>query len=113
MTYFGFGLADGMFPSACVIARREMDPRTEQMAIESATPCLNPSHAETIRAARERYGLDLTIPARAPIVRLAVGDSLIVMGVSGLPRLEGRHEYTHDEIEAAQFRFGHYFVTAP
>jgi hypothetical protein len=32
------------------------------------------------------------------------------MGVRGLPRLEGRHEYTEEEIAAATFSFSEYTV---
>lgn len=52
----------------------------------------------------------MPIPQKAPVVALKKGDRLLVMGVSGLPRLEGRHEYTAEEVAAAKFRFGLYTV---
>jgi hypothetical protein len=55
--------------------------------------------------AQSRFGLDLEIPPKAPVVALVDGDVLITMGVAGLPRLEGRHEYTEAEIAAARFSF--------
>lgn len=33
------------------------------------------------------------------------------MGVSGLPRLEGRHEYTQAEIDGAKFDFSLWTVS--
>lgn len=112
-TFFGFGLADGMFPAGeCTIARRDLTPDEARAVIEQGVvPCLNPSHALTIGVMRERFGVNVPIPERAPIVALKSGDRLLVMGVSGLPRLEGRHEYTAEEITAAKFRFGLYTVS--
>ncbi len=106
--YFGFAIADSMFPAFCRIEKRQLTPELAKHGIEHATPCLNPSH---IAAMRERFGLDVAIPEKAPIVSLQPGDSVIVMSVRGLPRLEGRHEYTPEEIAAASFAFSEYEVT--
>jgi hypothetical protein len=106
-TYFGFGLADNMFPIACTLTRRELTPEeVRSIVADGIEPCLNPSHAETIRVMRERFGIHVAIPTKAPIAALQPGDRLIVMAVTGLPRLEGRHEYTETEIRGAKFRFG-------
>ncbi len=113
-TYFGFGLADNMFPAGqSTIRRRDLTPEEAKAVVRAGVePCLNPSHALTIGAMRTRFDIDVRIPEKAPIAKLAVGDRLLVMGVSGLPRLEGRHEYTAEEIEGAKFRFGLYTVEA-
>lgn len=106
-TFFGFGMADNMFPAACTITRRELTPEEARIIIaQGVEPCLNPSHAETIRVMRERFEIHVAIPAKAPLAALQPGDRLIVMAVSGLPRLEGRHEYTAAEVQGANFRFG-------
>lgn len=109
--YFGFGIADSMFNGNVTVERTELAPMVARSLIETAAkeerlqPCLNPSHAETIRVMRERYGIEVPIPTKAPVVGLSIGDSLLVMAVSGLPRLEGRHEYTKEEVDSAKFRF--------
>ena len=60
-----------------------------------------------------RYGIDVAIPETAPQVKLTAGDSLLVMGVRGLPRLDAtRHEYTDAEIASASFAFSLYTVQA-
>lgn len=41
---------------------------------------------------------------------LAVGDSVVVMGVRGLPRLTDRHEYSEEEVAQATFEFHEYTV---
>lgn len=110
-TYFGFGIADSMFPAeSCMISR---DPLSESEARKivaaGVVSCLNPSHAATVAVMQAR-GLDVSIPAVAPKVALAVGDRVIVLGVRGLPRLEGRHEYTTDEIAGATFALSMYRV---
>jgi len=113
-TYFGFGIADNMFPEGVINIRRNSLTTDEACEIiaseEGLVACLNPSHALTINVMRERFGINVPIPERAPIVALVKGDRLLVMGVSGLPRLEGRHEYTAEEIASAKFRFGLYTV---
>jgi len=106
-TYFGFGMADNMFPAECSVSRRELTPEEARAVIaEGVEVCLNPSHALTIGVMRERFAIDVAIPAKAPFASLKSGDRLLVMAVSGLPRLEGRHEYTPEEIANAKFRFG-------
>jgi acyl-CoA synthetase (NDP forming) len=115
MMYFGFALADSMFamtPDGTNIRRERLTPETVRSLAEEGrlTPCLNPSHAATISAMRERYGIDVAIPATPPRVSLDVGDSVVVMGVRGLPRLTDRHEYTEQEIASATFSFSVYTV---
>lgn len=106
-TYFGFGMADNMFPASCSASRRELSSDEAKILIEAGVePCLNPSHKETIRVMTDRFEIEVAIPEKAPIVSLKAGDRLLVLAVSGLPRLEGRHEYTPEEVGAAKFRFG-------
>ena len=45
------------------------------------------------------------------VVALAAGDVLLVLSVTGLPRLTDRHEYTEAEITGASFRFGLWTVS--
>ncbi len=112
-TYFGFGLADNMFPQSCNLNRRELTPAEAKRLIEGDIAlCLNPSHTATIAAMNGRYGIFCEIPQKAATINLQPGDALLVMGVVGLPRLEGRHEYTQQEIDAAKFRFGLWTVSA-
>lgn len=110
-TYFGFALASGMFNGDCSIQRQvlEMNDETKSM-IESASNCCNASHSGTVEAAEKRFGLSLEIPEKPPIVSMSAGDSLIVMGVRGLPRLTDRHHYTPEEVEGATFEFVKYSV---
>ncbi len=111
-TFFGFGIAPSMFPSDCEISTRELTPEQAKAIIaEGVEPCLNPSHKASIDAMQSRFGIEVAIPAKAPIVKLGLGDRLLVMGVSGLPRLEGRHEYTVEEIAGAKFNFSLWTVT--
>jgi hypothetical protein len=109
--FFGFALADSMFRGNVTIARRELSVGEVHGRVGSGVvSCCNPSHAATIAAMRERYGIDVPIPEMPPRVELAAGDRVIVMGVRGLPRLTERHEYTPEEIAQATFRFAEYLV---
>ena len=110
--YFGFAIADGMFTDDCTICRRKLTADEVRMMAEvgELTPCLNPSHQATISAMRQRYQIDLQIPEAPPKVEIGPGDTLVVMGVRGLPRLTDRHEYTDAEIATATFSFSEYTV---
>ena len=100
-----------MFAGNCSIERKSLDvEQVRELVAQGITPCLNPSHAATIAAMRERFGIDVPIPAAPPQVTLGVGDAVVVMGVRGLPRLTDRHEYTSEEIEKATFAFSIYTV---
>ena len=111
-TYFGFALAAGMFDGGGSVAFRQVEVDEAKRLVESTTvdgslqSCCNPSHVPTIDAMRSRFGIDVSIPEKAPFAKLGVGDQLIVMGVRGLPRLQdGRQEYTEEEIASATFTF--------
>lgn len=105
--YFGFAVADGMFPNERTELVREIVSveRVREFVAAGVIPALNPSHTATIAAMRTRYGLEVAIPERAPMVSLLEGDQLIVMSVRGLPRREGVAEYTQAEIDGATFVF--------
>ena len=105
--YFGFAVADSMFQGDVEVSRSELDLDAVKFLIrKGVVPCLNPSHIATINAMKERYGIDVEIPEKAPQVMLDVGDRLIVMSVRGLPRLDAtRHEYSQEEIDGAAFKF--------
>ena len=112
VTFFGFALADSMFAGDCSIVRTKITHEEVKKMAENGEliPCLNPSHAATIAAMRKRFGIEVAIPETPPQVTLSMGDSLIVMGVRGLPRLTDRHEYSTEEIDAATFTFSKYTV---
>lgn len=112
-TFFGFALADSMFAGvgACTITRRPLS--VEQVAAKVAdgvVSCCNPSHTATIDVMSSRFGLHVEIPETPPRATLARYDSVIVMGVRGLPRLTDRHEYTTEEVAKATFEFSEYTV---
>lgn len=131
--YFGFAIADGMFLDAgekdcnCgeneeienvtvyrdSISSDEIKSFLSSLLKENLVICLNPSHVATVNAGKvlfpEFFG-EIKIPEKAPIVKLENGDRLVVMSVRGLPRLEGRHEYTDEEINRCIFKFSVYTV---
>lgn len=110
MMCFGFALADSMFGGNCDIRRTVLTAEEVKAMEKELVPCLNPSHKATIDAMRSRFGIDVAIPETPPKVALNTGDSIVVMGVRGLPRLTDRHEYTEEEIAAATFSFSKYTV---
>jgi len=100
-----------MFSGNCTISRRELSIEEVKILVaQGVESCCNPSHSATIKAMRSRFGIDVKIPETPPRVALGTGDSVIVMGVRGLPRLTDRHEYTEEEIASATFNFAMYTV---
>jgi len=113
MLYFAFAIADSMFPALCTVVRTPLNDIATGNILrlsKDVVYALNPSHKPTIDAAIERFGLPIQIPEKAPIVTLKKGDKIIVMSVRGLPRMEGRHEYTTEEIANATFAFAIWVV---
>jgi len=104
--YFGFAFSASMLPSGLVNLRKQ-DLTVEQVRemIPSCEMCLNPFHRATVDAACSRFDLPISIPDRPARISLGVGDSVVVMQVRGLPRLQDRREYTDEEIENANFSF--------
>ncbi len=101
-----------MFPSVCSIRKEELTPEAAKAVVaEGVVPCLNPSHKASIDAMQSRFGISLEIPAKAPQVVVGIGERALVMGVLGLPRLEGRHEYTEQEVANAKFAFALFTVS--
>jgi hypothetical protein len=103
-----------MFADGTTVTRKVVNVETvRRLVAAGVTPAINPSHKATIDAMTSRYGIEISIPEVAPKVALNTGDQMIVMSVRGLPRLEGRHEYTDEEIEAATFEFSVWEVLFP
>ena len=106
--YFGFALADSMFTDGLITRRTLPIDEVKSLVNTGVESCCNPSHGATIDAMNTRFGLGVAIPATPPRVSLQDGDSVIVMGVRGLPRLTDRHEYTDEEVAGATFVFSLY-----
>lgn len=110
-TYFGFALGDSMFSGDVTIHRQPLtETQVRREVARGVICCCNHSHAATIHAMQARFEIDVQIPTEPPRVSLMGGDSIIVMGVRGLPRMTDRHEYTHEEIAQATFQFAKYTI---
>jgi len=109
--FFGFALADSMFAGDCTIRRTSLSINEVKSIIEQGVEsCCNPSHLASIDAMRTRFGIGVPIPEVPPKVVVGAGDSILVMGIRGLPRLTDRHEYTSEEVASATFSFNLYTV---
>jgi len=110
-TYFSLAIADNMFTGNVLIQRCELSPTEVKKLVEhGVVSCCNPSHNAVLNVLRARF--DITVPAAEtpPRVELVPGDSIIVLGVRGLPRLTDRHEYTDEEVAFASLTFSMYSV---
>ena len=111
-TFIGLAFADSMVPAECSATRRPLTVEQVREMLPDTVSCCNPSHSNTLEALRGKHGIEVEIPEKAPKVALGVGDSIIVMSVRGLPRLEGNAQYTDDQIALATFAFGIWTVTS-
>jgi hypothetical protein len=112
-TYFGFAIADGMFPSECSTTRWALELADAKVVISNGVvSCLNSSHEATV-VAMKSLGLNVGIPAEPPKISLRLGDRMLVMSVRGLPRLTENRHYTEEEVSKATFVFGLWQVLPP
>lgn len=110
-TFFGFAVGDSMFTGPCTIIRRPLTvDEVKNLVAQGVESCCNPSHRATIAGMRSRFGIDVPIPDIPPRIVLNHGDSIVVMGTRGLPRMVDRHEYSEEEIAKADFSFSMYTV---
>lgn len=106
-TYLGLSFSASMLPAGQVeMVKTDLTIDEVHEAIEAGVEvCFNPSHQATIDALWEKHGIEVAIPETPPRISLQNGDAIIVLQVRGLPRLTDRHEYTDEEIQAANFSF--------
>lgn len=110
--FFGFALANGMFVGNCEIRRRVLDVEEAKRIIDQGVEsCLNRFHTATVDAMHQRFDIKVDIPETPLNVLLKTGDSILVMGIQGLPRLTGdRRHYTDEEVALATFEFVLYTI---
>ncbi len=113
MKFFGFAIGDSMFPDNCLITKKALDTKalSDHLSDPNLQSCCNPSHKATIDVMEKKFGLTVAIPETPPRIALSSGDSIIIMGVRGLPRMTDRHEYSAEEIANAVFSFSIYTVS--
>jgi len=106
MKYVGLAFSLSMLEvMPCDLNVMPVTPEEVKAEMPELQSCCNPSHNATLIALREKFGIEVPVPATPPRVTLTDGDSIIVLQVSGLPRLTDRHEYTPEEIDRAKFSF--------
>jgi len=66
----------------------------------------NPTHQTTIAALAAKHDIVVPVPERAPMIKLAPGDKLIVMSARFPRRLNEGETWTQEEVMATTFAFG-------
>lgn len=110
-TYFGFAIADSMFPQNCSIMRKPLNTEEFVCFLRSGVvSCCNGSHQATVDVLNQilkPFAVHVDIPQSPPQVKLEKsGDSIVVLSVRGLPRLTDNRHYTQEEIASATFVYG-------
>lgn len=106
-TYIALAMADSMF---AVDARLVRNPLTvdevKEIVAAGVVSGFNPSHQTTIQALAQKHDIVVPVPDRAPMIKLAVGDRLVVMSARFPRRLAEGETWTQEEVNATTFAFG-------
>lgn len=109
--YAGFNIADSMFDGDCTIQRKVINAEQfKGFCGPDVIAVFNRAHEATIRALKQRYGLDLEIPTISPRIILRPGDLLLTATLRGLPRHTHNHNYSDEEVARATFTFAVYNI---
>jgi hypothetical protein len=106
--YIGLAFSASMLPHGTVqLTKTDLTPKQVRAEVDSGNlvSCCNPYHTATLAMLSEKHGINVDIPPEPPRIDLSLGDSIIVMQASGVPRRTDRLEYTREEIDAASFCF--------
>ena len=107
--YLGFNIGDSMFDGPCLIKReelKELDAR--RMILGGVISCLNRSHSATLRALKNRLGINVPIPDKPKRISLEKGDSILLVTSRGLPRHTDSYQYSDEDLIKATFVFSLY-----
>ena len=106
-TFIALAIADSMFAVDAQVSRRPLNvDEVKAIVADGVVSGFNPSHATTIAALEAKHGIVVPVPEKAPMIKLAVGDCLVVMSARFPRRLAEGETWTQDEVMAAQFAFG-------
>ncbi len=116
MTYFGFAVAHSMFRTFdntnSIITRSPISIKEikEKLLEGELQSFCKPINRATIEAINKKFNLNIPTLKRPVFIELGPLDSVIVVSVDNLPRLEKEGEYNNEEICNAQFSFVIYTV---
>lgn len=111
-TYVGLALADGMFSEEATASRRPLTVDEARSMVEAGViSACNPSHALTLAALRDKHGIAVPVPEKAPFVKLAPGDQLIVLSARFPRRLAEGEVWSAEDVDKAEFKFGLWTVS--
>lgn len=112
-TYVALAIADAMFAIDAKIVRRQLTVEEVMVIVaDGVVSGFNPSHATTIAALEAKHGIVVPVPEKAPMIKLAVGDRLVVMSARFPRRLAEGEVWSQAEVDATQFAFGLWEVVA-
>lgn len=108
-TYYCFSFSGAMNLGQAITSSRPVSAEDAIAIIKSGVEAgYNPAHISTMKAMKQRYGIEVPPPPSAPKIVLAPGDRVLTLEIQGLPR-ETR-EFTDTEVAKATFRFVLYEV---
>jgi hypothetical protein len=111
-TFIALAIADSMFACDAQLVRRPLTiEEVKAIVADGVMSGFNPSHMTTIAALNTKHGIVVEVPEKAPMIKLAVGDRLVVMSCRFPRRLAEGEVWTAEEVMATQFAFGVWEVT--
>ena len=76
--FFGFAFSASMLPAGSIqLSKRDLTVDEVREMLPDCELCLNPFHAATVTAARERFNLPVDIPDQPARIVLGPGDSVL------------------------------------
>jgi translation initiation factor IF-1 len=106
-TYIGLAIADSMFAVDATINRTPMTVgEVKEIVMDGVVSGFNPSHQTTILALATKHDIVVPVPERAPMIKLAPGDRIVVMSARFPRRLSEGETWTQEEVDQTTFAFG-------
>ena len=106
-TFIGLAIADSMFGTTASITRRELTVEDVKSVLdEGVTSCCNPSHSLTLDALKQKHGIEVPVPEKAPFAKLTNGDRIVVLSARFPRRLNEGEVWTEEDVQKAEFKFG-------
>ncbi len=105
--YFCLNFSPNMLPFGALSIRktRLTTEQAKKLLNGEMVYCVSPLYKPTLSALEKKHGIEIPVSRGPRRIKMAAGDSMIILQVGNLPHLERRDEYTDDEVTGAEFTF--------
>jgi len=106
--YISLAFADSMVAPDAQLKRTPLSVEQvrEILSNEKIVSGLNPSHVSTISSLESKHKIIVPVPEKAPMIKLGVGDKLIIMSARFPRRLNEGETWSQEDVDKTIFAFG-------